>query len=342
MVKKSNGIEDPKIDVFKQLQTFSKKSVSDVAKILENDQYFMKKLDDVFKSCYHHLRLSETDTLEEQLLLKNKNLIPELESVISKLSISFDEEHITGTIFGTNIPINAHKIKKLKIENIPEDCDPNIKKIIEERFCRKSDLFREVRVSDIKKSNIYQPASKIEIKKFLLAKIKKELYPFNVIFRSGYVPTTTKNLELFIDNNGDFCTTADYKAGKDYVKFGNLKIGLNALGTYSSKSNKVFFDFLCDNNDLNKKLLLEFYADKIIKTAIKKASEILILEDTFTMSDVRKGNAKLELISDNKIKDYLKSNYSFLGLKDIISGEKDPKQIERFAEIIAELLKGNA
>lgn len=68
MVKKSNGIEDPKIDVFKQLQTFSKKSVSDVAKILENDKYFMKKLDDVFKSCYHHLSLRETDTLEEQLL----------------------------------------------------------------------------------------------------------------------------------------------------------------------------------------------------------------------------------------------------------------------------------
>ena len=57
------------------------------------------------------------------------------------------------------------------------------------------------------------------------------------------------------------------------------------------------------------------------------------------MSDVRRGNAKLELISDNKIKDYLKSNYSFLCLKDIISGEKDPKQIERFAEIIAELIK---
>lgn len=128
MVKKSNEIKDPKIDVFKQLQTFSKKSVSDVAKILENDKYFMKKLDDVFKSCYHHLSLRETDTLEEQLLLKNKNLIPELESVISKLSISFDEEHITGTIFGTNIPINAHKIKKIENRKHPRGLRSEYKK----------------------------------------------------------------------------------------------------------------------------------------------------------------------------------------------------------------------
>lgn len=44
MVKKSKEIDDPKIDVFKQLQTFSKKSVSDVAKILESDESFMGAL----------------------------------------------------------------------------------------------------------------------------------------------------------------------------------------------------------------------------------------------------------------------------------------------------------
>lgn len=87
---------------------------------------------------------------------------------------------------------------------------------------------------------------------------------------------------------------------------------------------------------------MEFYAEKIIKYAIKKASEVLVMEDPFTIDDVRKGNAKLELISDKKMKEGLKFNYNVLSLKDFIKNEKDPKQIERFAEIIAELLKGNA
>ena len=42
------------------------------------------------------------------------------------------------------------------------------------------------------------------------------------------------------------------------------------------------------------------------------------------------------------MKEGLKFNYNVLGLKDFIKNEKDPKQIERFAEIIAELLNGNA
>lgn len=78
------------------------------------------------------------------------------------------------------------------------------------------------------------------------------------------------------------------------------------------------------------------------KYAIKKASEVLVMEDPFTIDDVRKGNAKLELISDKKMKEGLKFNYNVLSLKDFIKNEKDPKQIKRFAEIIAELLKGNA
>ena len=104
----------------------------------------------------------------------------------------------------------------------------------------------------------------------------------------------------------------------------------------------MFFNYLCNNLDFNKKLLLEFYAEKIIKVAIKKASEVLVVEDPFTIDDVRKGDEKLELISDKKMKDGLKFNYNVLGLKDFIKNEKDPKQIERFAEIVAELLKGNS
>ena len=65
------------------------------------------------------------------------------------------------------------------------------------------------------------------------------------------------------------------------------------------------------------------------------------MNDPFTIDDVRKGNAKLELISDKKIKEGLEFNYNVLGLKDFIKNEKDPKQIERFAEIVSELLKGN-
>ena len=145
-----------------------------------------------------------------------------------------------------------------------------------------------------------------------------------------------------IDNDGQLYTDKSYKFQKECIKFGNLQIGLNTLGTYSSKSNGLFFNYLCNNLDLNKKLLLEFNAEKIIKYAIKKASEVLVMEDPFTIDDVRKGNAKLELISDKKMKEGLKFNYNVLSLKDFIKNEKDPKQIERFAEIIAELLKGNA
>lgn len=145
-----------------------------------------------------------------------------------------------------------------------------------------------------------------------------------------------------IDKDGQLYTDKSYKFQKECIKFGNLQIGLNTLGKYSSKSNGLFFNYLCNNIDLNKKLLLEFYAEKIIKYAIKKASEVLILNDPFTIDDVRKGNAKLELISDKKIKEGLEFNYNVLGLKDFIKNEKDPKQIERFAEIIADLLKGNS
>ena len=145
-----------------------------------------------------------------------------------------------------------------------------------------------------------------------------------------------------IGKDGQLYTDKSYKFTKECINFGNLKVGLNTLGTYSSKSNELFFNYLCNNLDFNKKLLLEFYAEKIIKSAIKKASEVLVMEDPFTIDDVRKGNAKLELISDKKIKEGLKFNYNVLGLKDFIKNEKDTKQIERFAEIIAELLKGNA
>ena len=43
---------------------------------------------------------------------------------------------------------------------------------------------------------------------------------------------------------------------------------------------------------------------------LKKASEVLVMEDPFTIDDVRKGNAKLELISDKKMKEGLKFNYN--------------------------------
>jgi hypothetical protein len=334
MVKKSNEIKDPKIDVFKQLQTFSKKSVSDVATILENDESFMGALNTLIKNCSYFLNLKNVDTQEGKLLVENLNLVPELEKAIGEITISFDERFVTRNNF------YVHEIKNLKI-NIPQNTNPNIKTIITERFSKvKGDLL-EINVYDIKKSPS-QRAKKSEIENFLLKKIKRGLYPFNIIFRDKWIETTTKLIPLLIDNDGQLYTDKSYKFQKECIKFGNLQIGLNTLGTYSSKSNGLFFNYLCNNLDLNKKLLLEFYAEKIIKYAVKKASEVLILNDPFTIDDVRKGNAKLELISDEKIKERLKFNHNVLGLKDFIKNEKDPKQIERFAEIIAELLKGNA
>lgn len=334
MVKKSNEIKDPKIDVFKQLQTFSKKSVSDVAAILENDESFMGALNTLIKNCSYFLNLKNVDTKEGRLLVENLDLVPELEKAISEITISFDERFVTRNNF------YVHEIKNLKI-NIPENTNPNIKTIISERSPKIKDKFLEINVYDVKKSP-YQKANKSEIESFLLKKIKKELYPFNIIFRDQWLETTTKIIPLLIDKDGQLYTDKSYKFQKECIKFGNLQIGLNTLGTHSSKSNGLFFNYLCNNIDLNKKLLLEFYAEKIIKYAIKKASEVLVMEDPFTIDDVRKGNAKLELISDKKMKEGLKFNYNVLSLKDFIKNEKDPKQIERFAEIIAELLKGNA
>lgn len=332
MVKKSNEIKDPKIDVFKQLQTFSKKSVSDVATILENDESFMGALNTLIKNCSYFLNLKNVDTQEGKLLVENLDLVPELEKAIGEITISFDERFVTRNNF------YVHEIKNLKI-NIPQDTNPNIKTIITERFSKvKGDLL-EINVYDIKKSPS-QRAKKSEIENFLLKKIKRGLYPFNIIFRDKWIETTTKLIPILIDKDGQLYTDKSYKFQKECIKFGNLQIGLNTLGTYSSKSNGLFFNYLCNNLDLNKKLLLEFYAEKIIKYAVKKASEVLILNDPFTIDDVRKGNAKLELISDEKIKERLKFNHNVLGLKDFIKNEKDPKQIERFAEIIAELLKG--
>ena len=331
MVKKSNEIKDPKIDVFKQLQTFSKKSVSDVAAILENDESFMGALNTLIKN---FLNLKNVDTKEGRLLVENLDLVPELEKAISEITISFDERFVTRNNF------YVHEIKNLKI-NIPENTNPNIKTIISERSPKIKDKFLEINVYDVKKSP-YQKANKSEIESFLLKKIKKELYPFNIIFRDQWLETTTKIIPLLIDKDGQLYTDKSYKFQKECIKFGNLQIGLNTLGKYSSKSNGLFFNYLCNNLDFNKKLLLEFYTEKIIKYAIKKASEVLVLDDPFTIDDVRKGNAKLELISDEKIKDRLKFNHNVLGLKDFIKNEKDPKQIERFAGIIADLLKGNA
>ena len=175
MVKKSNGIEDPKIDVFKQLQTFSKKSVSDVARILENDESFMGALNTLIKNCSYFLNLKNIDTQEGKLLVENLDLVPELEKAISEITISFDER------FVTNNNSYVHEIKNLKI-NIPGNINPNIKTIISERFSKIKDKFLEINVYDVKKSP-YQRAKKSEIENFLLKKIKKELYPFNIIFR---------------------------------------------------------------------------------------------------------------------------------------------------------------
>lgn len=340
MVKKSKGVEDPKIDVFKQLQTFSKKSVSDVAKILESDEYFMGVLETLIKNCSYFLNLKNVDSKEGKLLVENLDLVSELEKAIGEITISFDERFVTSNGSGGNRPSYAHEIKNLKI-NIPQNTNPNIKTIISERFSKVKGKLLEISVYDIKKSP-YKKANKSEIEVFLLKKIKKELYPFNIIFRDQWIQTTTKNIPLLIGKDGQLYTDKSYKFTKECINFGNLKVGLNTLGTYSSKSNELFFNYLCKNLDFNKKLLLEFYAEKIIKVAIKKASEVLVMEDPFTIDDVRKGNAKLELISDKKMKDGLKFNYNVLGLKDFIKNEKDPKQIERFAEIVAELLKGNS
>ena len=334
MVKKSKEIDNPKIDVFKQLQTFSKKSVSDVAEILESDESFMGVLKTLIKNCSYFLNVKKVDTEEGRLLVENLDLVPELEKAVSEITISFDERIVTGD------HSYVYEIKNLKI-NIPQNTNPNIKTIITERFPKVKGNLLEINVYDIKKSP-YQKANKSEIESFLLKKIKKELYPFNIIFRDQWLETTTKLIPLLIDKDGQLYTDKSYRFQKECVKFGNLQIGLNTLGTYSSKSNGLFFNYLCNNLDLNKKLLLEFYAEKIIKYAIKKASEVLILNDPFTIDDVLKGNAKLELISDEKIKDRLKFNHNILGLKNFIKNEKDPKQIERFAEIIADLLKGNS
>ena len=334
MVKKSKGIDDPKIDVFKQLQTFSKKSISDVAKILKSDESFMGALNTLIKNCSYFLNLKNVDTQEGKLLVENLDLVSELEKTIGEITISFDERMVTGN------HCYVYEIKNLKI-SIPQDTNPNIKTIITERFSKVKGNLLEINVYDVKKGSS-QRANKSEIESFLLEKIKRELYPFNIIFRDKWIETTTKIIPLLIDKDGQLYTDKSYKFQKECIKFGNLQIGLNTLGKYSSKSNELFFNYLCNNLDFNKKLLLEFYAEKIIKYAIKKASEVLVLDDPFTIDDVRKGNAKLELISDNKMKEGLKFNYNVLGLKDFIKNEKDPKQIERFAEIIAELLKGNA
>lgn len=334
MVKKSKGIDDPKIDVFKQLQTFSKKSISDVAKILESDESFMGALNTLIKNCSYFLNLKNVDTQEGKLLVENLDLVSELEKTIGEITISFDERMVNGN------HCYVYEIKNLKI-SIPQDTNPNIKTIITERFSKVKGNLLEINVYDVKKGSS-QRASKSEIESFLLKKIKKELYPFNIIFRDQWIQTTTKNIPLLIGKDGQLYTDKSDKFTKECINFGNLKVGLNTLGTYSSKSNELFFNYLCNNLDFNKKLLLEFYAEKIIKVAIKKASEVLVMEDPFTIDDVRKGNVKLELISDKKMKEGLKFNYNVLGLKDFIKNEKDPKQIERFAEIIAELLNGNA
>ena len=333
MVKKSKEIDNPKIDVFKQLQTFSKKSVSDVAEILESDESFMGALNTLIKNCSYFLNVKKVDTEEGRLLVENLDLVPELEKAIGEITISFDHK------FASRNDWFVYEIKNLKI-NIPKNTNPNIKTIITERFSKvKGDLL-EINLYNITKSHL-QKAKKSEIENFLLKKIKRELYPFNIIFRDKWIETTTKIMPLLIDKDGQLYTDKSYKYQKECIKFGNLKVGLDTLGKYSSQTNGLFFDYLCNNIDSNKKLLLEFYAEKIIKAAIKKASEVLVLDDPFTIDDVRKGNAKLELISDKKIKEGLKFNHNVLGLKDFIKNEKDPKQIERFAEIIAELLKGN-
>lgn len=194
MVKKSNGIEDPKIDVFKQLQTFSKKSVSDVAKILESDESFMGALNTLIKNCSYFLNLKNVDTQEGKLLVENLDLVPELEKAIGEITISFDERFVTRNNF------YVHEIKNLKI-NIPQDTNPNIKTIITERFSKvKGDLL-EINVYDIKKSPS-QRAKKSEIENFLLKKIKRGLYPFNIIFRDKWIETTTKLIPLLIDKDG--------------------------------------------------------------------------------------------------------------------------------------------
>ena len=165
MVKKSNGIEDPKIDVFKQLQTFSKKSVSDVAKILESDESFMGALNTLIKNCSYFLNLKNIDTQEGKLLVENLDLVPELEKAISEITISFDER------FVTNNNSYVHEIKNLKI-NIPGNINPNIKTIISERFSKIKDKFLEINVYDVKKSP-YQRAKKVKLKIFYLRKLKK-------------------------------------------------------------------------------------------------------------------------------------------------------------------------
>ena len=251
MVKKSKEIDDPKIDVFKQLQTFSKKSVSDVAKILESDESFMGALNTLIKNCSYFLNVKNVDTQGGKLLVENLNLVPELEKVIEKIEISFDERFVTSN------RSYVHEIKNLKI-NIPENTNPDIKTIITERFSKAKGKFLEINVYDIKKSP-YQKANKSEIEDFLLKKIKKELYPFNIIFRDKWIETTTKIIPLLIDKDGQLYTDKSYKFQKECIKFGNLQIGLNTLGKYSSKSNGLFFNYLCNNIDLNKKLLLEFY-----------------------------------------------------------------------------------
>ena len=176
MVKKSNEIKDPKIDVFKQLQTFSKKSVSDVAIILENDESFMGALNTLIKNCSYFLNLKNVDTQEGKLLVENLNLVPELEKAIGEITISFDERFVTRNNF------YVHEIKNLKI-NIPQDTNPNIKTIITERFSKvKGDLL-EINVYDIKKA-LHNEQKKVKLKIFYLRKLKEDyilLILFSVI-----------------------------------------------------------------------------------------------------------------------------------------------------------------
>ena len=226
MVKKSNGIEDPKIDVFKQLQTFSKKSVSDVAKILESDESFMGALNTLIKNCSYFLNLKNIDTQEGKLLVENLDLVPELEKAISEITISFDER------FVTNNNSYVHEIKNLKI-NIPENINPNIKTIISERFPKIKDKFLEINVYDVKKSP-YQRAKKSEIENFLLKKIKKELYPFNIIFRDQWIATTTKLIPLLIGKDGQLYTDKSYKSKKECIKFVNLQVTIGAEFGYKT------------------------------------------------------------------------------------------------------------
>lgn len=171
MVKKSKGIDDPKIDVFKQLQTFSKKSVSDVAKILESDECFMGVLETLIKNCSYFLNLKNVDSKEGKLLVENLDLVSELEKAIGEITISFDERFVASNGSGGNRPSYAHEIKNLKI-NIPENTNPDIKTIISERFLKVKGKLLEISVYDIKRA-LTRKQVKVKLKVFYLRKLKK-------------------------------------------------------------------------------------------------------------------------------------------------------------------------